>query len=79
MIRLSDDIPVGQWETLCGGPDKRTHEEIPYCSSAVNNLPSSNKRISGKAQQNSGEHAQSKLLEIHDRLGQISATSGRSV
>ena len=37
------------------GTDKRTDEEIPYCSSAFNNLPSSNKRFSGESEQNSGE------------------------
>ena len=76
---MSDDIPVGQWESLRGGPDKRTDEEIAYCPSTFNKLPSSNERISGEAEQSSGEHAQGILLEIHDRLGQISATSGRGV
>ena len=57
------------WESVRGGPDKRTDEEIPQCSSAFNNLPSSNERISGEAEQNTGEHAQGILLEIHDRLG----------
>ena len=65
----SDDIPIGQWESLRGGLDKRTDEEMLYGSSAFNNLPSSNERISGEAEQNTGEHAQSILLETHDRLG----------
>ena len=63
---MSDDIPIGQWESLCGGPDKRTDDEIPHCSSAFNNLPSSKEQISGEAEQNTGEHAQGMLLEIHD-------------
>ena len=42
---------------------KKTDKEIPHCSSAFNNLPSSNKRISGEAEQNSGEHAQCILFE----------------
>ena len=37
------------------------------------------RRISGEAEENSGEHAQGIFLEIHDRLGQISPTSGRGV
>ena len=76
---MSGDIPVGQWESLLGGPDKRTDEEIAFCSSTFNKLPSSNERISVEAVQNSGEEAQGILLEIHDRLGQISAISGRGV
>ena len=68
---MSGDIPVGQWESLRGGPDKRTDEEIAFCSSTFNNLPSSNERISVEAVQNSGEEAQGILLEIHDRLGQV--------
>ena len=74
---LSDGIPVEQWDSLRGGPYKGTDEEIAYCSSAFDNLPSSNERIKGEKEQNSGQHAQGILLEIHDRLGQISATSGR--
>ena len=66
---VSDDIPIRQWEILRGGLDKRTDEEMPHCSSAFNNLPSSNERISGEAEQNTGEHAQGILLETHDRLG----------
>ena len=77
MLWLSDDIPVRQWEGLRGGPEKGTDEEIAYCSSALDDLPSSNERISRKAEQNSGEQAQGILLEIDDRLGQISATKGR--
>ena len=60
------------------GPDKRTDEEIPYCSRAFNRLPSSYSRISGEAEQNSGEHDKGILLEIHDRLGQISPKTGRA-
>ena len=54
-IWLAEDNPIGQWESLRRGPDKRTDEEIPHCSRAFNNLPSSNeriKRIKGEA----GEH-----------------------
>ena len=76
---MSDDIPIGQWECLRGGPDKRTDEDIPHCSSAFNNLPSSNERNNGEAKENSGEHAHGIMLGIHDRLGQISAASGRGV
>ena len=76
---MSDDIPVGQLESLRGRPGSKTDEEIAYCPSTFNNLPSSNERINGEAEQNSGEHAQGILLEIHERLGQISATNGRDV
>ena len=44
-IWLSDRIPIEKWERLRGGPDKTTDEEIPHCSKAFNNLPSSNERI----------------------------------
>ena len=66
---LSGDIPIGQWESLRGGPDKRTDEVIPLCSSAFNNLPSSNELISEDAKQNTGYFTQVILLEIHDKLG----------
>ena len=59
---MSDDIPIGQWEILRGRLDKKTDEEMPHCSSAFNNLPSPNERISGEAEQNTGEHAQGTLL-----------------
>ena len=49
---------------------RRSHIAQAYST----NLPSSKKRISGEAEQNFGENAQGILLEIHDRLGQTSAT-----
>ena len=36
---------------------------------AVNDLPSSDQRVSGETEQNVGEHAEGILLEILDRLG----------
>ena len=61
------------------GPDKRSHEEIPHCTGTLDDIPSTNEWTRGEAEQNASEYAQGILLEVHDRLGQISAASGRGV
>ena len=61
------------------GPDKRSHEEIPHCTSTLDDIPSTNEWTRGEAEQNASEYAQGILLEVHDRLGQIPAASGRGI
>ena len=68
-VWLSDDISVGQRKSLRGGPDERVDEEVTHCSSALNDLPSPDQRVSGETKWNVGEHAKGILLKIHDRLG----------
>ena len=43
-IWLSNDFSVRQRKSLCGGLDKRIDEEVTHCSSALDNLPSSDER-----------------------------------
>ena len=61
------------------GTDERTHEKIPHCTGTFDDLPSTNEWTSGKAEKNASEYAQGLLLEIYNRLGQISATSSKGV
>ena len=76
---LSDDIPIGQWEGIRRGPDKRINEKIPQFAGSFNDLPSTNERTNGETEQNTSEYAPGVLLEIYDLLGQISAAAGRGV
>ena len=61
------------------GTDERTHEKISHCTGTFDDLLSTNEWTSGKAEQNASEYAQGIVLEIHNRLGQISATSSKGV
>ena len=54
---VSDDIPVGQWECICGGSDKRTNEKIPHCTGSFNDLPFINELINGETEQLKCEYA----------------------
>ena len=45
-VWLSHDISVGQWQSLRGGPDERIDEEVSHSSSALNDLPSPDQRVS---------------------------------
>ena len=65
-IWLSDHIPIGQSEGICGGTDKKTDERVPHCTGPFNDLPSINKWISGETEQNTSEHTPGVLLEIYD-------------
>ena len=78
-VWLSNDFPVGQRQGFCGGLDKRIDEEITHCSSTLDDLSSTDQWVGRKTEQDTGQHAQGVLLEIHDGLGQIPATGSRSL
>ena len=66
MIWSFDDIPVGHWEGIQGGPDKKINENIPCCAGPINDLPSIKEWISGETEQNTSESATGVLLEIKE-------------
>ena len=43
------------------GPDKRTHEKIPFCTGTFDDLPSTNEWTRGLAEQNDSKHLGSKI------------------
>ena len=66
-------------KAFVGGLDKRIDEEITHCSSALDDLSSTDQWVGRETEQDTGQHAQGVLLEIHDGLGQIPATGSRSL
>ena len=66
-------------KALVGDLTKELMRRLHIAQAHSTTSHSSNKRISGEAEQNSCKYAQGILLEIRDRLEQISATNGRGV
>ena len=76
---MSDDFPVGQRQSFCGGLDERIDEEIAHCSSTLDDLSSTDQWVGRETEKDTRQHVKGVLLKIHDGLGQIPATGSRSI
>ena len=63
---MSNDIPIGQWNSFRRRTYQEAHETFSSSSGSFNHVSSTNKRLGGKTKSDSGVDVEGGLFPIHD-------------
>ena len=62
---MSNDIPIGQWDSFCRRTYQAAHEKFSSCTGSFYDVSSTNERLGGKTKSDSGLYVEGVLFPIN--------------